>query len=39
MKCELVNEVSDSIGKSVNKTMNERLQTKWLDGQIQVGMF
>jgi hypothetical protein len=28
--------VSDSIVKGVNKTVNERLQTKWLDGQIRV---
>jgi hypothetical protein len=38
MKCELVNEVSNSIGKGVNKTVNERLQTKWLNGQVQVRM-
>jgi hypothetical protein len=30
--CEL--KVSDHIGKCVNKTVNERLQTKWLNGQI-----
>jgi hypothetical protein len=30
--------VSNSIGKGVNKTMNERLQTKWLNGQMQVRM-
>jgi hypothetical protein len=28
--------VTDSIGKGVNKTVNEGLQTKWLDGQIPV---
>jgi hypothetical protein len=30
--------VSDSIVQGVNKTVNERLQTKWLSGQIQVRM-
>jgi hypothetical protein len=25
--------VSNSIGKGVNKTVNERLQTKWLNGE------
>jgi hypothetical protein len=34
--CEL--KVSDSIVKGVNKTVTERLQTKWLNGQIQVRM-
>jgi hypothetical protein len=38
MKCELVNEKSVTVGKGVNKTVNERLQTKWLNGQIQVTM-
>jgi hypothetical protein len=36
MTCELVN--SNSIGKSVNKIVKERLLTKWLNGQIQVRM-
>jgi hypothetical protein len=31
-------EVSDSTVKGVNKTVNEMLETKWLDGQIQVRM-
>jgi hypothetical protein len=30
--------VSESIVKGVNKIVNERLQTKWLNGQIQVRM-
>jgi hypothetical protein len=30
--------VSDSILKGVNKTVNGRLQTKWLDGHILVRM-
>jgi hypothetical protein len=36
MKCE--RKVSDSIGNGVNETVNERLQMKWLNGQIQVRM-
>jgi hypothetical protein len=34
MKCELVDE--KSVVKGVNKTVNGRLQTKCLNGQIQV---
>jgi hypothetical protein len=30
--------VSEGTVKGVNKTVNERLQTKWLNGQIEVRM-
>jgi hypothetical protein len=36
--CTFELKVSDSIVKVVNKTVSERLQTKLLDGQIQVKM-
>jgi hypothetical protein len=36
MKCELVHE--KSVVKGVNKTVNERLHTEWLNCQIQVRM-
>jgi hypothetical protein len=36
MKCEHVNEKSMTVAKGVNKTVNERLQTKWLNGEIPV---
>jgi hypothetical protein len=35
---QLEQNVSESTVKGVNKTVNERLQTKWLKGQIQVRM-
>jgi hypothetical protein len=36
IKCERVNE--KSVRLQLHKTVNERLQTKWLNGQIQVRM-
>jgi hypothetical protein len=30
--------VSDSVVEGLNKTVKKRLQTRWLDGQIQVKM-
>jgi hypothetical protein len=39
IKCELVNEKSVTVYvKVVNKTVDERLQTKWLNVQMQMRM-
>jgi hypothetical protein len=37
-KCELVMKSQCNIVKDVNTIVNERLQTKWLDGQMKVRM-